>query len=494
MGEISIKGVVVGVDQQAKHEKWMRALKVWLSWVALPVVVGCANPMPSADMVGVQPPRLTAATQTHMDIVSLPRAKGKVVAAVYGFRDQTGQYKPSAENSFSTAVTQGATSMLVKALNDSDWFIPVEREGLQNLLTERKIIRAIEPQEGQQTASNVPSLLSASVLLEGGIIAYESNLQTGGVGARYLGIGAHTQYRTDQVTVNLRAVDVRTGRVLNSISVSKTIYSYQIATNIFRFIAFKDLLEMDSGYTKNEPAQLCVQDAIEAAVIYLIAEGVQANNWALLNKNELNSSVLQKYIQNQEAEKRAVENRPVSSTTKTRTPVASNTVVESSSVALLATTLNASVNAKEENARGAAENSSNPVAVSSAVPIVMSPPAVSKSDILEQRMAAGRRLLGERRAVASIQLFVSEEIQLDEMERFLKRADALGTLHEIYVLPVGILNVTNQVNRFGHLRSEMRDGLRVLYGAYASFAEARNAIKVLPASYQKDFAATVVSL
>ncbi|WP_459577452.1 CsgG/HfaB family protein, partial [Escherichia coli] len=37
-----------------------------------------------------------------------------------------------------------STAMLVTALKDSRWFIPLERQGLQNLLNERKIIRAAQ--------------------------------------------------------------------------------------------------------------------------------------------------------------------------------------------------------------------------------------------------------------------------------------------------------------------------------------------------------------
>lgn len=280
------------------HPVWMRVLGLAL----ISAMSGCATP--SRDMLGSQPPQLTTATQTHLDLIRLPHTKGKIIAAVYGFRDQTGQYKPSAENQLSTAVTQGATSMLVKALNDSNWFIPVEREGLQNLLTERKIIRAVETQDGQKTpAPPVPPLLSASILVEGGVIAYDSNVQTGGAGARYLGVGLNSQYRVDQVTVNLRAVDVRSGRILNSISTTKTIYSYQLASNIFRFIAFKSLLESDIGYTRNEPSQLCVQEAIEAAVIHLVTEGIKDNNWGLFNAEDLSSPVLQKYIQEAQIQK-----------------------------------------------------------------------------------------------------------------------------------------------------------------------------------------------
>ncbi len=265
-------------------------------------LTGCATS--NISTVESMPPHLTVATQTHLDLIKLPRTKGKIVAAVYGFRDQTGQYKPSSENQLSTAVTQGATSMLVKAMNDSDWFIPVEREGLQNLLTERKIIRALEPQGDKKT---VPPLLSASILIEGGIIAYDSNVKTGGTGARYLGIGINRQYRMDQVTVNLRAVDVRSGRILNSISTTKTIYSYQLAANVFKFTSFKSLLESDVGFTSNEPAQLCVQDSIEAAVIHLIAEGIQDNSWALFSADDLESPVLQRYINEAQQQKNGGE-------------------------------------------------------------------------------------------------------------------------------------------------------------------------------------------
>ena len=39
------------------------------------------------------------------------------------------------------AISQGGTTMLIKALEDSGWFIPIERENLSNLSTERNIIR-----------------------------------------------------------------------------------------------------------------------------------------------------------------------------------------------------------------------------------------------------------------------------------------------------------------------------------------------------------------
>ncbi len=262
----------------------------------LPLLAGCSAIDRERDMAlatSSHPAGLTAPSSIHRDLAMLPPPKGKITAAVYGFRDQTGQYKPSPDSSFSTAVTQGAASLLNKAMLDSNWFVPVEREGLQNVLTERRIVRAIEP---PPSGSNLIGLLPASILLEGGIISFETNVKTGGAGARYLGVGASEQYRTDQVTVNLRAVDIRTGRVLVSTTTTKGIYSYKLGVDIFRFVSYQKLFEMEVGYTRNEPAQLCVNEAIESALIYLIIQGIKDNHWALDNPDEVHSPIVQRYL------------------------------------------------------------------------------------------------------------------------------------------------------------------------------------------------------
>lgn len=108
----------------------------------LAALQGCSlrEPMPAEQ--DSKTPTLTPRASTYYDLINMPRPKGRLMAVVYGFRDQTGQYKPTPASSFSTSVTQGAASMLMDALQASGWFVVLEREGLQNLLTERKIIRA----------------------------------------------------------------------------------------------------------------------------------------------------------------------------------------------------------------------------------------------------------------------------------------------------------------------------------------------------------------
>jgi len=249
----------------------------------------------SADQ---HPPTLTPRTSTYQDLLALPRPKGPLVAAVYGFRDQTGQYKPTPASSFSTAVTQGAASMLVDAMQASGWFVVLEREGLQNVLTERKIIRASQakPDVAPNIQPELPSLLAANIIMEGAIVAYETNVRSGGQGARYLGIGLSQEYRVDQVTVNLRAIDVRSGRVLSNVMTTKTIFSVGRSANVYKFIEFKELLEAEAGYTTNEPAQLCVLSAIEAAVAHLIAQGVDRRLWQTAEGSGGEHPALSKYL------------------------------------------------------------------------------------------------------------------------------------------------------------------------------------------------------
>ena len=245
-------------------------------------------------------PTLTPRASTYYDLLKMPRPKGRLMAVVYNFRDQTGQYKPTPASSFSTSVTQGAASMLMDAMQSSGWFVVLEREGLQNLLTERKIIRA--SQKKADTPINIqgelPPLQAANLMLEGGIIAYDTNVRSGGEGARYLGIDIAREYRIDQVSVNLRAVDVRSGQVLANVMTSKTIYSVARSAGVFKFIEFKKLLEAEVGYTTNEPAQLCVLSAIESAVGHLVAQGIERKMWQVAGDSStpLQNETLGRYL------------------------------------------------------------------------------------------------------------------------------------------------------------------------------------------------------
>ncbi len=211
----------------------------------------------------------------HDSLTTLPAPRDKIAAAVYEFRDQTGQYKPQKRgSSFSRAVTQGGTSILMKALSDSKWFTPIERRGLSNLTQERDIIRSIRSQYNQDNEQLSP-LLFAGVLLEGGIIGYDTNVVTGGGGLRFASIGGSGEYRQDQVTVYLRAVSTQTGKVLKTVHTTKTILSQKLDGGAFRFVAPNRLLEAEAGISYNEPTTVAVTEAIETSVQSLILEGIR---------------------------------------------------------------------------------------------------------------------------------------------------------------------------------------------------------------------------
>ncbi|MFV8280000.1 CsgG/HfaB family protein [Christiangramia marina] len=244
----------------------------------------------------------TAATEK---LSKLPEPAEKVVVGVYNFRDLTGQYKASQTGStFSTAVTQGGTAILINALEDSGWFTTIERENIGNLLNERNIIRSTrqEYQAAQANEPQVPPLLFAGVLLEGGIVSYDTNIITGGMGARYFGIGGSTQYRQDRVTIYLRAISTSSGKILKNIYVSKTILSQSLDASLFKYVKFQRLMEAEVGVTRNEPVQLAVTEAIEKAVEGLVIEGVEEGIWQV-KEGENPDSLIQSYMkEKQEAE------------------------------------------------------------------------------------------------------------------------------------------------------------------------------------------------
>jgi curli biogenesis system outer membrane secretion channel CsgG len=263
---------------------------------------------------GIEKAVIGESTPATSLLKELPKSKEPIVVGIYKFRDLTGQYKASENGStFSTAVTQGATSILIKALEDSKWFIPIERENIGNLLQERNLIRSTRQEYNANLDPKAPQitpLLYAGVLLEGGIISYDSNIITGGFGARYFGAGGSVKYRQDRVTVYLRMVSTANGKILKSVYISKTILSQAVDQSLFRYVNFKRLLEVETGYTANEPIQMAVTEAIEKAVASLVLEGIKDGIWESDASKEVVESLMLKYKkENEDADATAIYGR-----------------------------------------------------------------------------------------------------------------------------------------------------------------------------------------
>ena len=227
-------------------------------------------------------------TTTKERLNALPKLDGQpqITVAVYRFTDKTGQRKPSTKFSqLSTAVTQGGSSFVIDALKEvsnGDWFIVLEREGLDNLIKERQLIRSTRTEyDGEANVGNILKPLTfAGLLIAGSIVGYDSNIQTGGSGARYLGIGVSEQYRVDQVTVSMRVVAVQTGEILLTTNVTKTIASHSKGGDVFTFLDMNTkALELEKGVSTNEPVTYAVRTAIEFAVLDLILRGEDKGYW-----------------------------------------------------------------------------------------------------------------------------------------------------------------------------------------------------------------------
>ncbi|MEL7198798.1 MAG: CsgG/HfaB family protein [Pseudomonadota bacterium] len=277
------------------------------------VLTGCAAHNPKMW----EPAKAPKATPVTTKLNALPPSGQRAAVAVYNFTDQTGQFKQTdGAQTLSRAVTQGATSILVKTLHEAgnrSWFTVVERERLENLLRERAVIREMRSSYLGETKINpqaLPPLLFAGVLLEGGIIGYDSNTKTGGSGARLLGIGGRTQYREDTVTVYLRAVSVKTGEVLASVSSRKSIASVAVGADAFRFVAFRELLELEAGVTYNEPDELALRQAIEASVYSLIMEGAMQDLWCFNAPDQEVTRLLTEYVSDRDSIPDSIVNLP----------------------------------------------------------------------------------------------------------------------------------------------------------------------------------------
>lgn len=214
---------------------------------------------------------------------TLPLLEGPpITIAVYGFRDLTGQKKPNDRLAlFSSAVTQGAEVFLIQSLQESrNYFRVVERVGLDNLIKERQLIRSQrEVYEGKE-AKPLKPMTVAGVIIEGGIVGYDSNIKSGGTGARLLGIGANKQYRVDEVVVSLRLISVNSGEILLTVNVSKTVYSTSHGLGMLRFFdAGTKSVEIESGAAINEPTTYAVRVAIEHAVYEMVIQGEKRGLW-----------------------------------------------------------------------------------------------------------------------------------------------------------------------------------------------------------------------
>lgn len=269
----------------------MQPLKRVRTGIAIAVAALALAGCQTVSDPGIFEPTVTPVTTQSYNLRTLPAPVKRIPVAVYDFPDLTGQYRERDNvQTLSRAVTQGGAPMLIKALQDAGerrWFSVLDRARLDDILKERQIVtemRRIYREEQKIPASVLPPLAHAGIIMQGGITGYDTNVHTGGIGVRYLGIGPHARWQRDSVTVTLRAVSTNSGEVLASVTVHKDIASAALQGGSFSFIELDRILEVEAGITKNEPKQLAVQQAIEKAVVALIVEGAELGIWSFADQ------------------------------------------------------------------------------------------------------------------------------------------------------------------------------------------------------------------
>jgi len=279
----------------------MKKLLLSLSLVIL--MSGCAITQKTGQLVGIEHKPEVAENKLQKEFDAVPPPAGsKVSVAVYNFIDKTGQRKATpGVASFSTAVTQGADVFLIKALQDvgrGRWFDVVERGNIDALTKERLIIKQMRDAYEGKDAKPLMPMQFAGIIMEGGIIGYDTGLESGGAAYRFLGVGPQTQYSKDIITVSLRAISVNTGKILAAVTVTKIIYSTADSVAILKSIdpgkgilnqvfdgttgstsPTAGIFEFESGLTINEASTLGVKTAVEAAVVEMIKEGERKGIW-----------------------------------------------------------------------------------------------------------------------------------------------------------------------------------------------------------------------
>ena len=263
----------------------MEILRLFSCLLAILAFSGCAVISKNNDLFITQKinPSETLNIQLE-ELENLRPAKVKAVVAVYpnSFKDLTGQRRSNSSFAlFSTAITQAPEAILIRTLKHSangEFFRVVERVGLDDLVKERQLIRTTRKEF--EDDNKMQALLFAGLIFQGGVISYEANQRSGGLGARYLGIGNSTQYREDTIIISLRLVSVSTGEVLIETSVSKSILSTSVSQDVFRFIeAGTELVEIEGGVAENESTSIALQKAIEQGVLNIIKIGIERSYW-----------------------------------------------------------------------------------------------------------------------------------------------------------------------------------------------------------------------
>ena len=153
-------------------------------------------------------------------------------------------------------VGTGMAAMLSDALFNTNRFIVLERENLNEVTAEQDLSNSSRFRK--DTAAPIGQLEGAQLLIRGSVTAFEPNCKGGSI------IIASTKQAC--VTINLRIIDAATGRVVNATTVEGT-----SANNGLGFAFTGPDLPIGLGAFSKTPMETALRNCIEAAVQHIVS-------------------------------------------------------------------------------------------------------------------------------------------------------------------------------------------------------------------------------
>jgi len=201
-------------------------------------LAGCAAS--TATVISSSGPGISAAQSVSAE------AKPRIAVQPFEFRSSEG----------GPGVGAGMADMLTDALFNTGKFTVVERDRLSDLTAEQDL--GATGRFNKDTVAPVGQLEGAELLIRGSITSFERNCSGGSI------IVASTKEAC--IGINLRIVDVRTGRVVNATTVEATSVNRGVG------IVFTNPdLPIGLGAFSKTPMEKAIRNAIEAAVQYIAA-------------------------------------------------------------------------------------------------------------------------------------------------------------------------------------------------------------------------------
>jgi curli biogenesis system outer membrane secretion channel CsgG len=200
-------------------------------------VAGCAM-QPSTRVVSSDGPGIrTAQTAPAND------KRPRIAVSAFEFRG-------------SAELGAGMAEMLTAALFNADRFVVLERARLADVQAEQEL--AASGQVDAQTAVPAGQLEGAELLVRGSVVQFERDCAGGSV------LLAST--RTACMAVNLRVIDVRSGRVVNATTVEGSSRNTGVG-----FTYARSDLPIGLGAYRNTPMEQAIRACIDTAVAHIVA-------------------------------------------------------------------------------------------------------------------------------------------------------------------------------------------------------------------------------